>query len=403
MVFWWARLFYRDLYNMKLERYFGEFGGMFAPESLVPALEEVEAAFIAIQKDEAFQAELKGLLKHYAGRPTPLYHAKNLSELAGANLYFKREDLLHGGAHKTNNCLGQGLMAKYLGKTRIIAETGAGQHGVATAMIGALLNIPVEVYMGQVDIERQASNVARMKLFGAQVHSVTCGTTTLKDAVTEAMRDWMTHPTDTFYCLGSVVGPHPYPTMVRYFQEVIGVESRAQVMEQIGSLPDSIVACVGGGSNAAGFFSAFLADESVKIYGAEAAGHGIHSGEHAATITAGKSGIFHGMHSIFLQTDDGQIQEPYSISAGLDYPGIGPEHAALHGSGRAEYFPVTDQQALDAFALLSKREGIVPAFESAHAVALAMELAKTQQGKNIVVNLSGRGDKDMDAYTEAVK
>lgn len=384
---------------MKLSRYYGDFGGMFAPESLVPALEALEQGFMAIQQDSAFQARLQDLLTHYAGRATPITHARNLSRLLGREIYFKREDLLHGGAHKTNNCLGQGLLAQYLGKTRIIAETGAGQHGVATAMVGALLGIPVEVYMGAVDIARQAANVQRMKLFGATVHSVTSGTATLKDAVTEAMRDWITRPDDTYYCLGSVVGPHPFPRLVRYFQEVIGTEARAQMLTQTGRLPDAVVACVGGGSNAIGIFSGFVADASVALYGAEAAGKGVDTHEHAATITKGQPGIFHGMHSIFLQTADGQIMEPYSISAGLDYPGIGPEHAFLAQTGRAQYCPVTDQQALEAFELLARREGIIPAFESAHALALVInERERFQPGASVLINLSGRGDKDLDTY-----
>jgi tryptophan synthase beta chain len=386
---------------MKFERYFGEFGGMFVPESLAITLNELETAFLEITKDSVFQSELSELLKNYAGRETPLYHAKNLSSIMGCQVYLKREDLLHGGAHKTNNCLGQGLLAKYLKKDRIIAETGAGQHGVATAMIGALLGIPVEVYMGAVDIERQKPNVERMKLFGAKVHPVTCGNATLKDAVTEALRDWITRPDDTFYCLGSVVGPFPFPSIVRYFQAVIGREARAQVLEQAGQLPEAVFACVGGGSNAIGIFSAFLDDGSVKLFGAEAAGHGISTGEHAATISQGEPGIFHGMHSLFIQDDDGQIKEPYSISAGLDYPGIGPEHAYLHQTKRAEYKSITDDEALDAFELLCQKEGILPAIESSHAVALAQQEAKNyNEDQAIIINLSGRGDKDMECYMQ---
>ena len=384
---------------MELERYFGEFGGMYAPESLVPVLEEIETGFIAATKDAAFMARFQGLLKHYAGRPTPLYFAANLSKAFGCKVYLKREDLLHGGAHKTNNTLGQGLLAEYIGKKRLIAETGAGQHGVATAMIGALLGLPVEVYMGEVDIKRQAPNVARMKLFGAKVHTVTSGSRTLKDAVNEAMRDWMQHPDDTYYLLGSVVGPHPFPTIVRYFQQCIGQETRAQILEMAGCLPKAAFACVGGGSNAIGLFSGFLEDKEVALFGAEAAGKGISSGKHAATMAKGEPGIFHGMHSLFLQDKDGQIVEPYSISAGLDYPGIGPEHAYLHSIQRAEYFGVRDDEAIEAFKLLCQLEGILPALESAHAIALAKKKASEYQPDEcIIINISGRGDKDLASY-----
>lgn len=384
---------------MALHRYFGKFGGMFSPESLVPILTEIELGFSRAIKDTTFQTSLNKLLTTYAGRATPLTYAKNLSKKTGCHIYLKREDLLHGGAHKTNNTIGQGLLAQYLGKTRIIAETGAGQHGVATAMIGALLDIPVEVYMGAVDVARQQPNVQRMKLFGAQVHPVESGNGTLKDAVNEAMRDWITHPTDTYYAIGSVVGPYPFPSIVRYFQEVIGQEARQQILTETGSLPDAIFACVGGGSNAIGFFSGFLKDKHVKILGAEAGGYGVESGEHAATISAGEEGIFHGMHSLFLQDKDGQIKEPYSISAGLDYPGIGPEHAHLHESGRAQYLSITDEEALEAFELTCQLEGILPAFESSHAIALALKYAENAtQSQTLLINLSGRGDKDLDAY-----
>lgn len=384
---------------MKLNRYFGEFGGMYSPESLIGILTEIEQGFIDIQHNAKFQQELRELLTEYAGRPTPLTHARNLSHLCGREIYLKREDLLHGGAHKTNNCLGQGLLAKFLGKTRLIAETGAGQHGVATAMIGALLNIPVEIYMGKVDIERQAANVQRMQLFGAKVHCVTSGSQTLKDAVNEAMRDWITHPTDTYYLIGSALGPHPFPTIVRYFQQIIGEEARKQILTKTGRLPNAIFACVGGGSNAIGLFSAFLADTETKIYAAEAGGKGIDTDEHAATLYAGKPGIFHGMHSLFLQDEQGQIKEPYSISAGLDYPGIGPEHAYLAKIKRVNYLPVLDEEALDAFEILSQKEGIIPAFESAHAIALALKLApQFPVGATLLVNLSGRGDKDLASY-----
>lgn len=387
---------------MKLNTRFGQFGGVYAPESLIPILSEVEQAFIDIQSDQSFQAELSRLLTDYAGRPTALTHAKKLSARLGREIYLKREDLLHGGAHKTNNCIGQMLLAKYMGKQRIIAETGAGQHGTATAMVGAMLGLPVTVYMGAVDIARQAPNVMRMKLFGAEVVSVESGTATLKDAVNEAMRDWIGHADDTYYCLGSVVGAHPFPTMVRYFQEIIGREAKAQLLEQIGKLPDAIFACVGGGSNAMGLFSAFLEDQSVQIFGAEPAGKGLHTEQHAATLAKGEPAVFHGMESLFLQDKDGQIQEPYSISAGLDYPGIGPQHAYLQSIGRACYQGVTDEEALIAFELLCQIEGILPALESSHALALAMRMANDfPEGAALLVNLSGRGDKDLESYFDA--
>ena len=383
------------LKSMKLETRFGQFGGFYAPESLLNVLAEVEQGFIEIQQDDAFQKEFHGLLAEYAGRETPITHAKRLSEKYGCQIYLKREDLLHGGAHKTNNTIGQLLLAKYLGKKRIIAETGAGQHGVATAMCGAMLGLDVEVYMGAVDIARQQSNVSRMKLFGAKVHSVASGGATLKDA----MRDWITNAEDTYYCFGTAAGPHPFPKLVRYFHEVIGLEARRQMLKQTGGLPHAIYACVGGGSNAIGLFSGFLEDKAVAIYGAEPAGLGIETGEHAATMGEGQPGVFHGMHSLFLQNDEGQITEPYSISAGLDYPGVGPEHAHLQETGRARYFSVTDDEALDAFEELSKIEGIIPAFESAHAVALACKMSKQfSEEDKILINLSGRGDKDLDSY-----
>ncbi len=384
---------------MKLNSRFGQYGGVYAPESLISILTEVERGFIDIQKDAAFQTRLTALLQNYAGRETPITHCERLSKEYGRKIYLKREDLLHGGAHKTNNALGQLLLAQYLGKTRIIAETGAGMHGVATAMIGAKLGMDVTVYMGAVDIARQAPNVARMKLFGAKVIPVESGGATLKDAVNDAMRDWITHPDDTYYCFGTAAGPHPFPVLVRYFQSVIGREARAQMIEQTGSLPDAVFACVGGGSNAIGIFSGFLDDAAVKIYGAEAAGFGIDSGQHAATLQKGTSAVFHGMHSLFLQNEDGQITEPHSISAGLDYPGIGPEHAHLHDNKRVIYLGATDDEALDAFEILSKKEGIIPAFESAHAVALALKMANTfPENAKLLINLSGRGDKDLDAY-----
>jgi tryptophan synthase beta chain len=384
---------------MKLNTRFGQYGGVYAPESLIPILTEVERGFIAIQQDAAFQTRLKDLQKNYAGRATPITHCERLSKELGRDLYLKREDLLHGGAHKTNNALGQLLLAQYLGKTRIIAETGAGMHGVATAMIGAKLGMDVTVYMGAVDIARQAPNVARMKLFGAKVVPVNSGSATLKDAVNEAMRDWITHPDDTYYCFGTAAGPHPFPVLVRYFQAVIGREARQQMLDQTGGLPNAIFACVGGGSNAIGLFSGFLDDATVKIYGAEPAGRGLETGMHAATLQKGTSAVFHGMHSLFLQDADGQITEPHSISAGLDYPGIGPEHAHLQQINRVQYLGATDDEALDAFEILSKKEGIIPAFESAHAIALVLRIAADfSAGAKLLVNLSGRGDKDLDSY-----
>ncbi|WP_192482943.1 MULTISPECIES: tryptophan synthase subunit beta [Cysteiniphilum] len=384
---------------MQLNTRYGQFGGCYAPESLMPILTEIEKGFIAIQQDESFQLEFKRLLKDYAGRKTPITYIHNLSDKYGANIYLKREDLLHGGAHKTNNTIGQMLLAKYLGKKRVIAETGAGQHGVATAMTGAMLGLQVEIYMGAVDIARQKPNLERMKLFGAKVHSVSSGSATLKDAINDAMRDWITHAEDTYYCFGTAAGPHPFPALVRYFQEVIGKEARAQMLKLTNALPDAVIACVGGGSNAIGLFSGFLSDENVAIYGAEPAGKGIETGEHAATMNKGEIGVFHGMQSLFLQDKDGQIKEPYSISAGLDYPGIGPEHVYLQESKRVSYLTITDDEAIAAFEALSKQEGIIPAFESAHALALAFQLAQSQlKGKTILVNLSGRGDKDLQSY-----
>ena len=384
---------------MKLNTRFGQYGGVYAPESLIPILTEVERGFIDIQKDATFQKRWTDLSRNYAGRATPLTHCERLSKEYGRDIYLKREDLLHGGAHKTNNALGQLLLAQHLGKTRIIAETGAGMHGVATAMIGAKLGMDVTVYMGAVDIARQAPNVARMKLFGAKVVSVESGGKTLKDAVNEALRDWITHPNDTYYCFGTAAGPHPFPALVRYFQSVIGREARQQMLEQTGSLPEAIFACVGGGSNAIGLFSGFLEDASVKIYGAEPAGKGLETGLHAATLQKGTSAVFHGMHSLFLQDEDGQITEPHSISAGLDYPGIGPEHAHLQELKRVTYLGATDDEALDAYEILSNKEGIIPAFESAHAVALALKIARQfPEHSKLLINLSGRGDKDLDSY-----
>ena len=388
--------------GMKLSTRFGEYGGIYAPESLLPILKQVEQGFIEVQTDTDFQQRYTMLLHDFAGRATPLTHAQRLSQELGVNVYLKREDLLHGGAHKTNNCLGQGLLAQYLGKTRIIAETGAGQHGVATAMIGALLGIPVTVYMGAVDVARQQPNVLRMKLFGAEVVSVESGSATLKDAINDAMRDWITNAEDTYYCFGTAAGPHPFPAMVRYFQSIIGREAREQMLPQTGQLPDVICACVGGGSNAIGLYSAFLDDTAVTIYGAEPAGFGMDTNKHAATLQKGTSAVFHGMHSLFLQDADGQIAEPHSVSAGLDYPGIGPEHAHLRDTGRVTYLGVTDAEALDAFEHLSRMEGIIPALESAHAVALMMRMAKAfPADSNVLINLSGRGDKDLESYLRA--
>ena len=378
---------------------FGEFGGQYIPETLMSALYELEEAYNHYKNDPEFVRELNALLTDYAGRPSLLYYAENLTNrIGGARIYLKREDLNHTGSHKINNVLGQTLLAKKMGKTRVIAETGAGQHGVAAATAAALLGLECEVFMGKEDTERQALNVYRMKLLGAKVHSVTSGTMTLKDAVNETMREWSKRVHDTHYVLGSVMGPHPFPTMVRDFQSVIGREIKAQLMEKEGCLPDAVVACVGGGSNAMGTFYDFIADETVRLIGCEAAGRGLNTEEHAATIAMGSTGVFHGMKSIFCQDEFGQIAPVYSISAGLDYPGIGPEHAALHSSGRAQYVPVTDDEAVDAFELLSRSEGIIPAIESAHAVSYGVKLAGELSGdKNVVICISGRGDKDVAA------
>ncbi|MCL1963935.1 MAG: tryptophan synthase subunit beta [Firmicutes bacterium] len=378
---------------------FGEFGGRYIPETLMSALYELEEAYTRCQSDPAFQAELSGLLKHYAGRPSLLYDARNLTkEAGGAKIYLKREDLNHTGSHKINNVLGQALLAKRMGKTRIIAETGAGQHGVAAATAAALLGMECEVFMGKEDTERQALNVYRMRLLGTTVHPVTSGTMTLKDAVNETMREWTKRVSDTHYVLGSVMGPHPFPMMVRDFQSVIGREIRSEMLEAEGRLPDAVVACVGGGSNAMGAFYDFIGDGAVRLVGCEAAGRGIDTERHAATIARGAVGVFHGMKSLFCQDECGQIAPVYSISAGLDYPGIGPEHAYLHRIGRAEYVPVTDDEAVEAFEKLARAEGIIPAIESAHAVAHALRLAKEMgEEKCLVVCLSGRGDKDVAA------
>ena len=383
---------------------FGEFGGQFVPEVLIPPLKELERAYEELKDDEKFKRELEYYLRNYAGRPTPLYFAKNLTEkLGGAKIYLKREDLLHSGAHKINNTIGQALLAKHMGKTRLIAETGAGQHGVATAIAGALLGLKVDVYMGAEDVERQKMNVFRMELLGAKVIPVHSGSKTLKDAINEALRDWVATFEHTHYLIGSVVGPHPYPTIVRDFQSVIGREAKRQILEMEGTLPDAIVACVGGGSNAIGIFHPFIEDRSVRLIGVEAAGKGLNTGKHSASLCAGEKGVLHGMLSYFLQDEDGQIATTHSIAAGLDYPGVGPEHAWLKETGRAEYVAVTDEQALRAFVELSKTEGILPALESAHALAYAMELAKDMDRDEIViVNLSGRGDKDLGIVMEAL-
>jgi tryptophan synthase beta chain len=374
---------------------FGAYGGAYVPEILMPALEELEAAFFAAQADPAFKAELDALLAKYAGRPTPLTRCRNLGS-DKARIYLKREDLLHGGAHKTNQVLGQALLARKMGKTRIIAETGAGQHGVATAMAGALFGLETRIYMGAHDVERQQLNVFRMELMGAEVVAVESGSRTLKDAINEALRDWAGSFADTHYLLGTVAGPHPFPMMVREYQRVIGKEARAQVLEEEGRLPDAVIACVGGGSNAMGAFADFIGDEGVRLIGVEAAGRGLDGAEHGATLLRGRPGILHGSETYVLQDADGQIAESWSVSAGLDYPAVGPEHAFLRDSGRADYVGATDREALDAFALLARREGIICAFESAHALAHALKMADGAAAETVlVVNLSGRGDKDM--------
>ncbi len=382
---------------------FGAFGGRYVPETLMTAVEELERAYDAARADAAFRDELASLLRDYAGRPTPLYFARNLTErLGGARVYLKREDLAHTGAHKINNAIGQGLLAKRLGKRRVIAETGAGQHGVATATVCAQLGLECVVYMGEIDMARQAPNVFRMRLLGAEVRPVTSGTRTLKDATNEAMRDWVTNVATTYYLIGSVVGPHPYPRMVRDFQSVIGREAKAQVQEKEGRLPDYAVACVGGGSNAIGLFFDFIGDESVRLVGVEAAGRGLETGENAASLAAGRPGVLHGSYSYLLQDESGQVRETHSVSAGLDYPGVGPEHSYLKTTGRATYESVTDDEALAAFRLLCRSEGIIPALESAHALAYVEKLAPTLSRDDIVlVCLSGRGDKDLETVNLA--
>lgn len=376
---------------------FGEFGGQYIPETVMTAVHELEKAYDKYKDDPEFNKELQELYHNYAGRPSMLYYAEKMTkDLGGAKIYIKREDLNHTGSHKINNVLGQILLAKKMGKKRIIAETGAGQHGVATATVCALMGLECEVYMGETDMKRQSLNVYRMNLLGAKVTGVASGTATLKDAINEAFRDWVSNIDTTFYCIGSVMGPHPYPTMVRDFQKVISAEIKAQLMEKEGKLPDCVVACVGGGSNAMGAFYNFIEDKSVKLVGAEAAGRGIDTPDHAATIAKGSLGIFHGMKSLFLQNEYGQIDPVYSISAGLDYPGIGPEHAYLNSIGRAQYVDITDEEAVCAFEYLSRTEGIIPAIESSHAVAAAVKIAPTMDKDSIlVINLSGRGDKDV--------
>jgi tryptophan synthase beta chain len=384
---------------------FGKFGGKYIPETLSPAIEELESAYNKYKNAPDFQKELSYYLIEYAGRPTPLYFAKNLTEYAGgAKIYLKREDLLHGGAHKTNNTLGQGLLAKKMGKNRIIAETGAGQHGVGTAIACAVLGLNAEVYMGAKDVERQKLNVFRMELLGAKVHPVKSGSKTLKDAINEAIRDWIANVNTTYYLIGSVVGPHPYPVMVRDFQSVIGREMKQQMQETQARLPNAIVACVGGGSNAIGSFYPFIDDQDVNLFGVEAGGEGIGSGKHSATLAAGSEGVLHGMYSYLLQDECGQIMETHSISAGLDYPGVGPEHAMLKEFKRAKYVTSTDKEAIEAFTTLSRLEGIIPALEPSHAISYAIKLAKEMsKDEIIVVTLSGRGDKDVEVVRDYLK
>ena len=382
---------------------FGQFGGQYVPETLMPALAELTEAWEAAREDAAFQQELGQLLRDYVGRPTPLHHAHRLTEYAGgAEIYLKREDLAHTGAHKINNALGQGLLARRMGKRRIVAETGAGQHGVATATVCALLGIDCVVYMGEEDMRRQAPNVYRMGMLGAEVRPVTAGSRTLKEAISETIRDWVTNVRDTHYIIGSVVGPHPYPMMVRDLQSVIGRESREQMLAQAGRLPDAVVACVGGGSNSMGQFHAFIPDESVRLIGVEAGGEGVETGRHAASIGGGSVGVLHGSMSYIVQDGDGQIHETHSISAGLDYPGVGPEHAWLRQSGRAEYVSITDEEAVAAFRLTCELEGIIPALESSHAVAYTVQTLAADVGKGgvVLVCMSGRGDKDMGTIME---
>ncbi|MCD6187019.1 MAG: tryptophan synthase subunit beta [Desulfuromusa sp.] len=384
--------------------HFGEYGGRYVAETLMPALLELEEAYTEASRDPEFQREFKYYLKHYVGRPSPLYFAERLTkELGGAKIYLKREDLNHTGAHKVNNTVGQILLARRMGKKKLIAETGAGQHGVATATVAALFGMECEVFMGKEDIRRQSLNVFRMKLLGAKVYEVTSGTATLKDAMNDALRHWVTHVRDTFYVIGTVAGPHPYPLLVRDFQSVIGIEAKQQLQEAEGRLPDVAIACIGGGSNAMGLFYPFIDDPSVKLLGVEAAGFGVETGKHAASISAGSPGVLHGNKTYLLQDEDGQIQHAHSISAGLDYPGVGPEHSHLSDIKRAEYVSITDAEALEAFQKLTHIEGIIPALESAHAIAQVMKLAPTlSSDKILLVNLSGRGDKDIHTVADAL-
>ena len=382
---------------MKYDGKFGKYGGVYVPELLIPAIEELEEAFYKFKDNDEFINEFEEYLREFAGRPTGLYYAENLSDKLGCKIYLKREDMLHTGAHKINNTIGQGLLAKYMGKTRLIAETGAGQHGIATAVIGAKLGLDVKVFMGSKDVKRQKLNVFRMELSGAEVESVDIGSKTLKDSINEAFRYWISNLDTTHYLIGTTMGPHPYPSMVKFFQSVIGKEARKQILEKEGRLPDTVIACVGGGSNAMGIFSGFVDDESVELIGVEAGGESVEGLNHGATITKGSDGILHGSLSIVLQNDEGQIRNTSSVSAGLDYPGVGPEHAYLHSINRAKYVPITNEEALDGFRLLCQSEGIIPALESSHAIAYAVKYAqiKENKGKTIIVNLSGRGDKDM--------
>jgi tryptophan synthase beta chain len=390
-------------YHVNEKGYYGEFGGAYIPEMLYPNIEQLRQSYLTISAEPEFQAEFHDLLKEYVGRPTPLYFAKNLSKKYNTKIYLKREDLCHTGAHKINNTIGQILMAKKLGKTRIIAETGAGQHGVATATVCALMGLQCIVFMGEVDIKRQAPNVARMKMLGAEVRPALSGSKTLKDATNEAIRDWINNPEDTYYIIGSVVGPHPYPDMVARFQSVISSEIKSQLLEKEGrENPDYVIACVGGGSNAAGAYYHFLDDTDVKIIAVEAAGLGVHSGESAATSALGKTGIIHGSKTLLMQTEDGQITEPYSISAGLDYPGVGPMHAHLFTSKRAQFISITDEDAMNAGLELSKTEGIIPAIETSHAFA-ALDVMDLKPEDIVVINLSGRGDKDLQTYIDYFK
>jgi len=393
-----------NLLGKRVSGKFGKFGGRYVPETLMEPLIQLEAAYHHYSHDSGFKMELRSLLTNYAGRPTPLYFADNLTRrLGGARIYLKREDLLHGGAHKINNTLGQALLAKKMGKTRVIAETGAGQHGVATAMACAVLGLKAAVYMGSQDMERQRLNVHRMRMLGAKVFRVESGSKTLKDSINEALRDWVSNIEDTYYLIGSVVGPHPYPTMVRDFQSVIGREARKQILTAEGKLPRAIVACVGGGSNAIGIFHPFLRDMEVEFYGVEAGGNGVPMGHHAASLVAGREGVLHGMYTYVLQDEHGQIQTTNSISAGLDYPAVGPEHSHLMTMQRARYVAVTDTEALDGFKLLSESEGIIPALEPSHAISYASKLTKLYGSKDsVIINLSGRGDKDLETVVKAL-